>query len=41
MLFADSSGGDAMDPPAAAVVHALRSIDGKDAKQYAILPPLR
>ena len=41
MLFADSIAGDAVDPPAAAMVHALRSIDGRDADRYAMLPPLR
>jgi len=37
MLFADCFGGDAADPPAAGVVHALRSIDGGDAYRCAML----
>jgi hypothetical protein len=38
---ADSFGGDAADPPAAAVVHAFRSTDGGYADRLALLPPLR
>jgi hypothetical protein len=41
MLFADSVGGDAAEPFAAAVVHALRSIDERDVDLYAILTLLR
>jgi hypothetical protein len=37
MLFADSFSGDAVDPPAAGVVHTLRLIDGGDAYRYAML----
>lgn len=35
-----SAGGDAPDPSAAAVVHALRSSDGGDADRYPVLSPL-
>jgi len=37
MLCADSFGRGAADPPAAGVVHALRSIDSGDAYRYAML----